>query len=46
MIVEVGESVPMTTSEPAVFLSPDELRELATIADEMRHIRRSLVRFY
>lgn len=43
---KVGHSRPMTPQESQEFLSADEMRELATIADEMRHIRRQWVRFY
>ena len=36
----------VVSSDQADNLSTDDLRELATIADEMRHIRRQWVRFY
>ena len=42
----VGHTTPITQQESQEFLSADEMRELATIADEMRHIRRQWVRFY
>ncbi len=44
--VDTGMDVGVPATEPVDFLTPDELRELATIADEMRHIRRQWVRFY
>lgn len=41
-----GEARTVTITQPELVLTSDELRELATIADEMRHIRRQWVRFY